>query len=118
MRQAKRTLFVLAVLVLIGTPAYYFVVRPSGEIRHRQRAFATVATGMEKSAVIDLLGTPSSTGTPLTETVFWADQIRENIDPSTAVESIRYRTGTFFLPVTFEFTFDPNGVVIGKHRYD
>ncbi len=118
MRRAKRTLLLLTVLVLIGIPAYYFAMRPAQEIRHRQHVFDTVGLEMEKLAVTDLLGVPSSTGKPLTETVFWGDEIREGIDPSTAVESIRYRTDTFFLPVTFEFTFDSNGVVIGKHRYD
>ncbi len=32
--------------------------------------------------------------------------------------SVAYAVPTFFLGVTFEFTFDESGRVVGRHRYD
>jgi len=118
MGRPRLALFLLAAFTLLGVTAYYFVIRPALEIRARQDAFDSVSLEMNKSDVTRLLGVPNSTGTALTDHLYWDDDIRDDADPSTAVGSIRYSTRTFFLPVIFEFTFDANGLVIGKHRYD
>ena len=49
----------------------------------------------------------------------WWDDEQLGTEADAEVRSaIRYTVNTFFLPVTFEFTFDEAGNLVGRHRYD
>lgn len=49
----------------------------------------------------------------------WWDDERLGQDEDARVRSaIRYTVDTFFLPVSFEFTFDEAGRLVGRHRFD
>lgn len=49
---------------------------------------------------------------------WWDDELLEQSEDARIRLSLWYSTQTFFLPVSFEFTFNEHGEVVGKHRYD
>jgi hypothetical protein len=49
---------------------------------------------------------------------WWDDSVQGEAETERIRFAMQYSVSTFFLPVTFEFAFDENGRVIGRHRYD
>ena len=118
MVRLRSILLLLATLAAIGLAAYHYFLRPSWEIQTRQRGFDSVTLEMDRLSVTDLMGPPSSVSDTFGDRVFWNNEIRHDTDASVVVESLRYRTNTFYLPIIFEISFDSRGMVVGKHRYD
>ena len=118
MGRLRSTLMLLAILVAIGLAAYHYIFRPSWEIQTRQLAFDSVTLEMDRASVTGLMGPPSSVSDTFGDRVFWNNEIRHDTDASVVVESLRYRTNTFYLPIIFEISLDSRGMVVGKHRYD
>ena len=55
---------------------------------------------------------------PISPGPFWDMEIRDDVSADDVDQVAHYSTTTFFLPVTFEFTFNADGRIVGKHVYD
>lgn len=74
---------------------------------------------MTLADVFSVMGKPDSVSDqPMQAGTRWDLELQANIEEDGVKKSVRYTTSTFFLPVTFEFTFDAASQIIGKHRYD
>lgn len=92
---------------------------PFVKISERHAAYATVSRGATLEDVVSVMGKPDSVSDqPMQAGTRWGQELQANIEDDEVKRSLRYTTSTFFLPVTFEFTFDENGQILGKHRYD
>ena len=48
----------------------------------------------------------------------WDDKPLPPAEAQRIVSAFRYSVRAFYMPVSFEFTFDAEGRLVGKHRYD
>ena len=104
---------VLALWVLFHSASPYV------EINRRHRLYKTVTQEMTEAEVVSIMGPPDrAQAKPISSGPFWDRAIRPDIDTANIDHVIHYSTSTFYLPVTFEFAFDAEGNVIGKHSYD
>jgi hypothetical protein len=107
-----------AFLVAAVGLALVWLGAPFAEIRDRQLRYDTVSRGMTRAQVIEIMGTPDSERFQPGPQAWWDQERLVDVEPESITSAIRYRTATFYLPVTFEFTFDAEGQIAGKHRYD
>lgn len=114
----KRLLAVCCVVFVAVGLAVVWLGAPFAEVRDRQLRYDTVSRGMTRAQVIEIMGTPDSERFPPGLQPWWDLEIPEDADPESIASAIRYRTATFYLPVSFEFIFDAEGRIVGKHRYD
>jgi len=86
------------------------------KISINEQNFSKAIKGASKVEILSLMGNPTATNQSATE--FWNDAKLENQETNQIVETLDYRVSTFFLPVTFRFSFDANSKLVAKHRYD
>ncbi len=95
---------------------------PFRTIARQRERYERVVRGMTVQEVIGLMGEPtedSAVGPELGLHADWWDGERLGQQDAARIRRvICYSTDTFFLPVTFAFSFDENGVIVGKHSYD
>src|SRR5688572_27883257 len=102
---------VLGLLVM----GFIWLQAPFRVIEKLDVRYRSVTRGMSSNQVQAIMDYPSRWYTNAT----WAGWDETPVSESEAprVESaVRYSVSTFFMPVTFEFTFDSTGRVVGKHR--
>jgi hypothetical protein len=93
--------------------------RPYRRIAELDRRYQQVQRGMSKTQVQVLMCGPGQRfGGPFP--AFWDDDLQPDQEEKarTIASAERYTVHTFYLPVSFEFTFDAEGRLVGKHRYD
>ena len=85
-----------------------------------QTLYTNVQKGMNKEKVISIMKEPPKlVFQEKNRKVLWWDDEKINKTKEMEIsETIVYSVDTFFLPVTFEFSFDLDGNIIGKHKYD
>jgi len=92
---------------------------PSQRIRRLQERYDRVSRGMQKEEVLSIMiEEPTSTGGRGFSRAYWNDDPMSDAESERIQSVVSYSTETFFLPVTFEFTFDENNALVGKHRLD
>ncbi len=107
-------LFTLAILF------YAFVVRPKNQIDVLHAKYLTVDRPSTYTKVLQTMGPTPTSDEPGQGTAFWDDEYpSSNLDESKNITHIlRYSIPGLPYSVTFEFTFDKDKNLIGKHRYD
>ncbi len=101
---------------MIPVAGIIWTSRPHAKIEQLDARYLTTIRGMPAAEVVKIMGEHP---TPTTGAAAWWDDLRLGSDADAKVKSaIRYTVDTFFLPVTFEFTFDEEGMLVGRHRFD
>ena len=117
-RLVKRTLVVIAIVMAAAAGiGYWRLQAPFRIIRTLDARYQQVQRGMSTNHVEALMSYPSRRQTKYLMG-FWDDAALPESESTRIRYSVRYSVATFFLPVTFEFTFDESGKVVGRHRYD
>lgn len=118
-RQIKRALvmgataLVLMLGVGIACAFWPFVV-----IKRLDSRYGQTQKGMTMAEVENLMGSSGLRLQQPSQFPAW-DWERLPPDETARIKSVlRYRVDTFFLPVSFEFTFDDQQKLVGRHRYD
>ncbi len=114
----RRIVGPILLVVILGVAGFvYWLSAPFWRIRSLQRAYEKVERGMTVSAVKAVMGTD---GRPYAGPyrAWWDDRALDDAEGRRIRSALHYRVETFLLPVTFEVTFDDNGKVVGRHRYD
>lgn len=115
--RAKKTVILgLLIFMIISAVGLNQLRRPFARIDHLDSKYMTTTRGMTVAEVVTVMGEqPSVT----IGAAAWWDDVRLGPDQDNKVKTaIRYTVRTFFLPVTFEFTFDEEGKLLGRHRFD
>jgi hypothetical protein len=108
---------VLVVLALLFFAGSAYVVLPSIKIRRLHKAYESVERGMTQDEVRELMATRESADIDLR--VDWYEwDLLPGEDIRRIKTNLHYQVKTAFLPVTFGFSFDEDGKLLGKHRYD
>lgn len=86
-------------------------------IQQLRTRYEQAQRGMTRDQVEALMGTA---GVRRREHWFpaWDDTPLPSAESQRIASAIRYSVSTFFLPVTFEFTFDGDHQLVGRHIYD
>lgn len=105
---------VLVLLSLICTVVLLLWI-PSLKIGRYERAYNTLEKGATKRQVFEVMGEPTRVNVPPTD--YWDEIKLDSSETLKIAETIDYSVSTFYLPVTYRFSFDTNGHLIGKHRY-
>jgi hypothetical protein len=103
---------VAALLMVILLSALPFI-----RIHRLDTAYRSIQRGATSNEVVRTMGRRGVWRTNAFG-AFWDDYPLTSAESARARIAVRYHVDTFFLPVTFEFTFDETGKVVGKHRYD
>jgi hypothetical protein len=108
---------VLALLVVVSCLGLYRLLGPYGVIRDLDRRYRQIERGARR---LDVEATMGAGGVPYVGpyVAYWDDAPLSDAESGQIVGAVRYTVQTFYLPVTFEFTFDRTGRLVGKHRYD
>ncbi len=108
---------ILFIIVLLSI--YNFNI--TRKIENYQSSFAKVTRGMKKKIVISIMNEEPHYifyGNKH-HVLWWNNQKIVHInDKVTISETFVYDVSTFFLHISFEISFDTNGNVVGKHRFD
>lgn len=114
----KRTNIILAAgLLIVLISCGVWLVLPFQKIQTLDTRYRRVRQGMSTNEVAMIMDHPSTW--QVSEPKAWWDDTRLRAGDDARVQSaVRYSVSTFFLPVSFEFTFDADGKVVGRHRYD
>lgn len=113
----RKLIIVASALLAVGGIACWRFTTPFQVIRQLDARYQQVQRGMSTNQVQALMSYP---GRWSTNGVYrgWGDAPIANSNTPQIGTSVAYSIPTFFLSVTFEFTFDDSGKVVGKHRYD
>jgi hypothetical protein len=117
MRRHRTTIRFALVILLAASAAYYALVRPFRLIRGLDAQYQAVRHDAGRAEVQSIMGGPGTPG-EAPYRAYWFDAALPESESRRIDSAIRYPVRTFFLPVTFEFTFDRDGRLVGKHRYD
>ena len=114
----KRKIVVsIGVLVALLVCGLLFIVWPFRTIRILEVRYEKVQRGMSAEQVQALM----SYAPILTVTDWypaWDDEQLPSVEAERIVSAFQYSVGTFFMPVSFEFTFDSDRRLVGRHIYD
>ena len=88
----------------------------ASKLRSLDKTYESFKKGATREEVLALLGAPAATNPEPTK--FWDEAKLSEAELSKISSTVDYSVQTFFLPVTFRFSFDTNGALVGKHRYD
>jgi hypothetical protein len=106
----------LAILVIGGL---IILDASSRRVRRLNARYAAVVQGMSRADVIRTMGElPDFEGWPLHPNTYWDDRELGSSESKRAVSAITYRRKMSRSSISFEFTFDREDKLIGKHRYD
>ena len=114
----KRKLIIIScVVVAVAGIGYWRLTAPFRVIRQLDARYQQVQRGMTTNEVQAIM---SHAGRWHTNATYrgWDDTPVAASDAPRIASAVAYSVPTFFLGVTFEFTFDESGKVVGKHRYD
>jgi hypothetical protein len=75
-----------------------------------------IEKGASKQDVVRVMGEPTRVGRA--PTPYWDREELDGAEVKRITSSIDYTVSTFVLPITFRFSFDEQGMLVGKHRYD
>lgn len=92
-------------------------VTPLNRVQKMRLEFETVAKGDPEPAVRAKMKTANLVSS-LTPTPYWGDGALVSEEEIKIRHSIEERVPTFYIPVTFAFSFDANGRLVGKRIYD
>mgnify|MGYP000206326836 CR=1 FL=1 len=115
----KKKLFILLGIFIVSIiTLIVWAEAPLREIRLLEEKFATIEKGMTIEEVNFIMSVETSYSAPHSASkVRWNEKaIPEQKHLIHTV--MRHRVKTFFMPVTFEFTFNDRMELIGKHIYD
>ena len=113
----RQLVSLMTVVGLTAGALYYYLVAPFVEIHQRRERYKLITRDMSKHDVVAIMGEPDTSGEPGAGP-FWDDELLNGVSLDDVEHAIRYNTSTFYLGVIFEFTFDDEGRIIGKHCYD
>jgi hypothetical protein len=109
----------IAALVLLAFLAYVtvFVLSPLRTTRQLRARYQQVRPGMSAKQVAALMAYPSTT---ISTAPFpaWDDASLPPAEASRITSAVRYTVRTFYMPVSYEFSFDVQQRVVGRHIYD
>ncbi len=108
----------LFLLISGGIAFYFWMCVPFAKIRDLDAKYLTCEKGMSREQVIKRMGDFDYRTDGIVAGAMWDDDRLRSEEDEKVASSISYRVSTFFLPVTFEFTFDNEGKLVGRHRYD
>lgn len=114
----KRKLIIAAlVLLAIFACGAVFVLWPHRTVRQLRARYQQVQPGMTAEQVTSLMAYPSDN---VSAGWFpaWDDTSLPPAEASRIKSAVRYSVRTFYLPVSYEFTFDAQQRVVGRHIYD
>lgn len=104
------------IIIAVGWGAFWISL-PFSKIRELDARYSTLSKGMHRNEVIAVMR--SADFMQQDGAAAWWDDQRLGPEANARVNSsICYTVQTFFLPVTFEFTFNESGELVGRHRYD
>jgi hypothetical protein len=114
-------LFVLVASLVVATVVY--VVLPANRISGADALYLQTTLGMPKADVLRLMEPYDRARLPSPTEGFqriWWDERWDGLEiPDPRVASLEaYSFDTFYLPVTFVFTFGADDKLNGRHRYD
>ena len=114
----KRPLLgVLIALALIFFAASVYVMWPMIQVRRLHSSYQSVQRGMSIDEVKKIMGRDETAGLDLP--VEWYEWEHLEWDEVARIKSqIHYQVPTMYMPVTFGFSFDEEGKLVGKHRFD
>lgn len=119
MKKWIRYLLVIGVLfsILIFILAYTYVIKPGMTASALERRYQKIEKGMPLKQVVSHMG-----DYPYKElgchVVWWGQDELSKEEIKRIDKNIIYSVKTFYLPISFGFSFDSSGKVAGKHRYD
>jgi hypothetical protein len=114
----KRNAFIAAAILLAFLVYCFFSFGlPWYSIRQLKARYEQAQRGMTIEQVEALMGPP---GVRRREHWFpaWDDNPLPPAESQRIASALRYSVPTFFLPVSFEFTFDGDDRLVGRHIYD
>ena len=115
MKRAVITVLIVSALGLSALTVWLYL--PFQRIRTLDAQYRQVQQGMRMSEVAGIMNHDGR----WRESEFkawWDDKPLGALEDARIRKAVRYSVPTFFLPVTFEFTFDADGKTVGRHRYD
>jgi hypothetical protein len=123
--RTRRRFLVIALLpsvvvtVTIVVRLHAAVLLPFLRIRTLEERYRKVERGDTLDRVRLIMREPGEL-TPLgpSPQAWWDDERLDDSESARIRSRLQYPTETFYLPVTFEFSFDEHGVVVGRHRID
>lgn len=113
----SKLLIVACVLLAAVGIACWRLIAPFRVIHRLDARYQQVQRGMSTNQVQALMSYPGRWATNGVYRGWDGMPLTETSTPHIG-SSVAYSVPTFFLGVTFEFTFDESGKVVGKHRYD
>ena len=112
-----KTLAAVVLVIALFVCVCVYVLWPIRTIRRLQARYEQVRRGMSVEEVQSLMAyspvLASHEWYP-----GWDDEQLPSAEASRIVSAVRYSVKVFFLPVSFEFTFDSDHRVVGRHIYD
>ena len=107
---------VAASVCFVGFSMYWTSI-PYKKLRDLDARYTIVSQGMSRDEVINVMQCNDYRN--YQGAAVWWDDERLGSEADTRVSTaIRYTIRTFYLPVTFEFTFDEYEKIVGRHRFD
>lgn len=108
----------LTVVIVAGTAWGFHVLNgPFRTIRELNSRYQRVQRGMSVEEVRQIMGQEPDWHQEAMG-AWWDHAALPSAEAARIRRAARYTVLTFSLPVTFEFTFDENGRVVGRHSYD
>jgi hypothetical protein len=118
-RLKKALLSVTALLLIIFSILIYITyIRPYHQIDALHAKYLTITRPTTYAQVLQTMGPNPTRDQPDQGSAHWDDDYISEEESQKITHILQYSVSTFFLPVTFEFTFDKDNNLIGKHRYD
>lgn len=115
-KPAKIALTTLVVIIVSLAIVLHHLNQPYREIAALDANYLTTQRGMTHEEVIQIMGSPHRIGSG--GAAYWDDERMPSEENIQITQHIEYTVKTFFLPVTFEFSFDKNKLLVARHRYD
>ena len=113
----KTAISAIALLVVSAVGTGLWIATPFVRIRQFDKGYSITARGMTEAQVIGLMGRSTATRSDDSR-AWWDDTLLGEVEDARIASELSYTVNTFYLPVTFEFTFDAAGKLVGRHVYD
>src|SRR5688572_3441334 len=117
MTRKSKILTSTAVFLTLLACALLYLAWPLRTIQQLRARLETVQRGMSFEEVLLII---AHTPVPVSERWYpaWDDERLPPTEADQIVSAVRYSVKTFYMPVMFEFTFDSDRRLIGRHIYD